>query len=138
MRIRVFSIFSATSLDDRPYETDPRGYGRVFPHRFGAADDSLLYTQVLVNPRGGALVAEFAKALVVSESLGDDTVTDYLSVSFSGVDAVNHFFCPGSLETQDMVRQLDRTTAALLGMSPPASAQGAALPEVFPRIGGIP
>jgi predicted AlkP superfamily pyrophosphatase or phosphodiesterase len=32
-------------------------------------------------------------------------------VSFSGVDAVNHFFGPGSLETEDMVRQLDGTLA---------------------------
>ena len=100
--------------DDRDYETDLRGFGRVFPHRFGAADSKLLFTQVLVSPVGDALLADFAKALVVNEALGRDSVTDYLSVSFSGVDAVNHFFGPSSLENEDMVLQLDRTLAGLL------------------------
>jgi hypothetical protein len=37
----------------------------------------------------------------------------YLSISFSGVDAVNHFFGPSSLENEDVVVQLDRTLADL-------------------------
>jgi arylsulfatase A-like enzyme len=37
-----------------------------------------------------------------------------LSISFSGVDAVNHFFGPSSLENEDVILQLDRTLAALL------------------------
>jgi len=40
-------------------------------------------------------------------------VPDYLSVSFSAVDAVNHFFGPSSLENEDIVLQLDRTLAEL-------------------------
>ena len=103
--------YAMAHQDDRPYETDLGGYGRVFPHRFGPSDSKLLYTQVLVSPYGDALLAGFAKALVIGESLGDDSTPDYLSVSFSGVDAVNHFFGPASLETEDMVRQLDRTLA---------------------------
>ena len=39
---------------------------------------------------------------------------DYLSVSFSSVDAVNHFFGPSSLENEDIVLQLDRTLATFL------------------------
>ena len=102
--------------DDRPYETDLRGYGRVFPHQFGNADDKLLYTQVITSPQGDQLTADFAGHLLVSEQLGRDSVPDYLSVSFSGVDAVNHFFGPSSLETEDMVLQLDRTLAAFLAI----------------------
>ena len=97
--------------DDRPYETDLRGYGRVFPHQFGSADDELLYTQIITSPQGDQLTADFAGHLLVSEQLGRDSVPDYFSVSFSGVDAVNHFFGPSSLETEDMVLQLDRTLA---------------------------
>jgi len=100
--------------DDRPYETDLRGFGRTFPHRYGEAGNKLLYTQVVASPNGDALLADFAKSLVVSENLGKGPATDYLSVSFSGVDAVNHFFGPASLENEDMVLQLDRTLAALL------------------------
>jgi predicted AlkP superfamily pyrophosphatase or phosphodiesterase len=101
--------------DDRPYETDLRGYGRIFPHRFAAADSALFYTQLLVSPVGDRLLADFAKALITNERLGQDAVPDYLAVSFSAVDAVNHFFGPASLETEDLVLQLDRTLAGFLG-----------------------
>jgi predicted AlkP superfamily pyrophosphatase or phosphodiesterase len=97
--------------DDRPYETDLRGYGRTFPHRFGEAGDRLLFTQLIVSPIGDQLLADFAKNLVTNEGLGQDDVPDYLSVSFSGIDAVNHFFGPSSLENEDAVLQLDRTLA---------------------------
>lgn len=43
-----------------------------------------------------------------------DEVTDYLSVSFSAVDALNHFFGPASVENEDVVLQLDRTLADFL------------------------
>ncbi len=99
--------------DDRSYETDLRGYGRTFPHPFGDASSKLLYTKVLVSPVGNQLTADFAKSLLVSEELGQDAVTDYLAVSFSGIDAVNHFFGPSSLENEDMLLQLDRTLADL-------------------------
>ena len=100
--------------DDRPYETDLRGFGRTFPHRFGEAGNKLLYTQVVASPPGDALLADFAKSLVVNEKLGKGPAIDFLSVSFSGVDAVNHFFGPASLESEDMVLQLDHTLADLL------------------------
>jgi predicted AlkP superfamily pyrophosphatase or phosphodiesterase len=95
--------------DDREYETDLRGYGRVFPHRYAAAGSPILPTQVIVSPAGDRLTLSFAKALVHAEGLGDDSIPDYLGISFSGLDAVNHFFGPSSLENEDMVLQLDRT-----------------------------
>jgi predicted AlkP superfamily pyrophosphatase or phosphodiesterase len=100
--------------DDRAYETDLRGYGRTFPHRFGEHGNKLLYTQLVASPRGDQLLSDFAKTLIGSEGLGQDGVPDYLSISFSGVDAVNHFFGPSSLENEDMLLQLDRTLADLL------------------------
>ena len=100
--------------DDRPYETDLRGYGRTFPHQFGEADNKLLYTQVIASPQGDRLTADFIQNLMSNENLGLDAVPDYLAVSFSGLDAVNHFFGPSSLENEDMVLQLDRTLAGLL------------------------
>jgi arylsulfatase A-like enzyme len=42
-----------------------------------------------------------------------DGIPDYLSISFSSVDAVNHFFGPSSLENEDVVVQLDRILADL-------------------------
>ncbi len=100
--------------DDRPYEVDLKGYGVTFPHPYGSSEHPLFFTRVLASPEGDRLLADFGKALLQHEALGQDEVTDYLSISFSSVDAVNHFFGPGSLENEDIVLQLDRTLADLL------------------------
>ncbi|MBW2693783.1 MAG: alkaline phosphatase family protein [Deltaproteobacteria bacterium] len=108
------STYLLAASDDRPYETDLKGYGRVFPHPFGELGDPLFFTRLIVSPVGDALALDFAKALVTAEQLGQDATPDYLSISFSSVDAVNHFFGPSSLENEDVVLQLDRTLADLL------------------------
>lgn len=107
------SSYLLADQDDRPYEVDLKGYGRVFPHQFGGDDSKLLYTQLLVSPIGDQLIADFAKTLISKEQLGQNTVPDYLSLSFSSVDATNHFFGPSSLENEEVVRQLDHTLADL-------------------------
>jgi predicted AlkP superfamily pyrophosphatase or phosphodiesterase len=108
------SSYLLAKFDDRPYETDLKGYGRTFPHPFGKADSKLFPTLLFVSPVGDQLTNEFAKTLIENEGLGQDDVPDYLSVGFSSVDAINHFFGPSSLENEDIVLQLDRTLADLL------------------------
>ncbi len=107
------STYLLAGQDDRPYETDLKGYGRVFPHPFGKIDDKLFPTRLLVSPVGDQLLLDFSKSLISAEQLGQDDIPDYLSISFSAVDAVNHFFGPSSLENEDVVLQLDRTLAEL-------------------------
>jgi len=107
------STYLLGASDDRPFETDLKGYGRVFPHPFGTPGDRLFFTRLLVSPVGDQLTLGFAKALIAGEQLGRDAIPDYLSISFSSVDAVNHFFGPSSLENEDVVLQLDRTLADL-------------------------
>jgi predicted AlkP superfamily pyrophosphatase or phosphodiesterase len=99
--------------DDRPYEVDLKGFGRTFPHRYGGKDHKLLYTQLVVSSAGDQLELDFAKALIKNEQLGQDSVPDYLSISFSSTDAVNHFFGPSSLENEAVVRDLDSTLSEL-------------------------
>ena len=99
--------------DDRPYEIDLKGYSRTFPHPYGPPDHPLFFTRVLVGPEGDRLLLDFGKDLIEAEAVGEDEITDYLSISFSGVDAVNHFFGPASLESEDVLLQLDRTLADL-------------------------
>jgi predicted AlkP superfamily pyrophosphatase or phosphodiesterase len=109
------SRYQSADRDDREYEVDLKGYGRTFPHAFGKAEHPLFFTRVLVSPDGDRLLLDFVKSLIKAESIGKDAVTDYLSISFSGLDAVNHFFGPSSLENEDIVLQLDRTLAELFG-----------------------
>ena len=108
------SSYLLAKFDDRPYETDLKGYGRIFPHPFGKADSKLFPTLLFVSPVGDQLTSDFAKALIENEALGQDDVPDYLAVGFSSVDAINHFFGPSSLENEDIVLQLDRTLADFL------------------------
>ena len=53
------------------------------------------------------------KALIAYEEIGQDKITDYLSVSFSSTDYVGHIFGPSSLESEDNILRLDRTLANL-------------------------
>ncbi len=100
--------------DDAEWETDFPGYGRVFPHKFGAGDGEYFTTFLTLSPVGDTLTLEFAKELIEKESIGEDDVTDYLSVSFSSTDYVGHFFGCSSLEMEDNLLRLDRTLAELL------------------------
>ena len=88
------SAYSLSAQNDRPYEADLKGYGRIFPHPFGQSDDKLFHTQLLVSPVGDQLLLDLSKNLISHEKLGQGEIPDYLSISFSGVDAVNHFFAP--------------------------------------------
>ena len=99
--------------DDRPWETDVGGFGRVFPHAYGPSDGKYFTTLLTLSPAGDELVLDFARTALVEEQLGKDETTDFLSVSFSSTDYVGHIFGPSSLEAEDNILQLDRTLAAL-------------------------
>jgi predicted AlkP superfamily pyrophosphatase or phosphodiesterase len=99
--------------DEREYETDFPGFGRTFPHPYGAADDKYFTTRLTLSPAGDELTLAFAKALIDNEQLGEDAVPDYLAVSFSSTDYVGHLFGASSLESEDNLARLDRTLSAL-------------------------
>ncbi len=99
--------------DDRDWEADVGGFGRVFPHPYGDEDSPYFTTLLTLSPAGDELVLGFAKAALVGEQLGQDSITDYLSVSFSSTDYVGHIFGPSSLEAEDNILRLDRTLADL-------------------------
>jgi predicted AlkP superfamily pyrophosphatase or phosphodiesterase len=100
--------------DDQSWETDALGFSRVFPHPFGPGDGKYFTTLLTLSPAGDELTLNFAKAIIENEGLGEDAVTDYLSVSFSSTDYVGHIFGPSSLEAEDNLLRLDRTLAALV------------------------
>ncbi len=99
--------------DDRAYETDLAGFGRIFPHPYGQADDKYFTTKLTLSPAGDDLTLTFAKELLQQEQLGQDDAPDYLAISFSSTDYVGHLFGASSLETEDNLAHLDRTLADL-------------------------
>ena len=76
------SSYLLAKFDDRPYETDLRGYGRTFPHPFGRVDSKLFPTLLFVSPVGDQLTSSFAKTLIDNEALGQGDAVDYLAVGF--------------------------------------------------------
>ncbi len=99
--------------DDVPWETDFPGWGRTFPHNYGAGDGKYFTTLLTLSPAGDELTLDFARAIIENEKIGQDAVTDYLAISFSSTDYVNHLFGPSSLEAEENQRRLDRTLAEL-------------------------
>lgn len=108
------SSYLFADSDDREWETDVAGFGRVFPHDYGDGTSRYFTTWLTLSPAGDKLVLDFAKQALLEEQLGQDDITDYLSVSFSATDYVGHIFGPSSLEGEDNILQLDRRIAELL------------------------
>ncbi|MCJ8321260.1 MAG: alkaline phosphatase family protein, partial [Colwellia sp.] len=82
--------------------------------QYGDMSNGYFNTFLTLSPAGDELTLDFAKAVVNNEQLGQDDITDYLSVSFSSTDYVGHMFGPSSLEAEDNMLRLDRTIANLL------------------------
>ena len=84
---------------------------------------------ISASPVVDQLTLDFATTLIAAESLGEDAVPDFLAISFSGVDAVNHFFGPSSLEQEALMRELDSTLAR-----PPRSKPSSVLATAQPPL----
>jgi predicted AlkP superfamily pyrophosphatase or phosphodiesterase len=90
-------------------------FGETFPHHTGEPGNPLYYKLLSMTPNADELTANFALQLLTEEKLGTSPAhTDYLAISFSAVDTVGHQFGPNSLESEDVLRRLDKTLATLL------------------------
>ncbi|MBL4574592.1 MAG: alkaline phosphatase family protein, partial [Opitutaceae bacterium] len=107
------STYLFGDFDDNEWESDLAGFGNTFPHPYGSTDGKYYTTLLTVSPAGDELTLNFAKALVEAENIGQDDVTDYLSISFSSNDYVCHLFGPSSLEAEDQLLHLDKILAEL-------------------------
>jgi arylsulfatase A-like enzyme len=54
------------------------------------------------------MTIEMAKAAIEGETMGRDSITDFLAVSFSSPDYVGHAFGPNSIEIEDTYLRLDQ------------------------------
>ncbi|TNF73209.1 MAG: hypothetical protein EP299_08575, partial [Acidobacteria bacterium] len=99
-----------------PVEREP--FGHRFPHPLGratVAPEEHFYEDLFeASPFVDEYLGVFAKALIRSEELGKDPVTDFLGLSFSATDKVGHHWGPNSPELLDVILRLDRTLGDLL------------------------
>lgn len=101
------------NADDQEWETALPGFGRTFPHAWGAKDGKYYTTLLTISPAADELTLDFALELLENEELGADDIPDFLGISFSATDYVGHLFGPSSLEAEDNLLRLDRTLARL-------------------------
>jgi predicted AlkP superfamily pyrophosphatase or phosphodiesterase len=95
--------------DDSPYEGKWGGKS-TFPYNMAELRKRMgVYNVLTTTPWGNTLVAEFAKASLIGESLGKDEITDFLAVSFSSTDIIGHAMGPNSVELEDTYLRLDKT-----------------------------
>jgi predicted AlkP superfamily pyrophosphatase or phosphodiesterase len=66
------------------------------------------YSILSATPHGNTLTTEFAKAAILNEQMGADSITDLLAVSYSSTDYIGHAYGPNSLEIEDAFLRLDK------------------------------
>ena len=100
--------------DDNTYEGAFSGEAKpVFPHDLPALRGTG-FDLVRRTPFGNTMTKDLALAAILGEQLGSDSISDFLSLSFSATDYVGHQFGPNAIETEDTYIRLDRDLADLL------------------------
>lgn len=66
------------------------------------------YGAISSTPWGNTLTLEFSKAAVEAESMGMDSITDFLAISLSSPDYIGHSFGPNAVEIEDTYIKLDK------------------------------
>lgn len=97
-------------------ERPRRGWTNTFPHPLNGAPgtaESAFHDLWERSPYADAYLGRMAVALADRFALGTRGDTDFLAVSFSGLDYVGHDFGPDSHEAQDTVMRLDATLGQL-------------------------
>ena len=99
--------------DDAPYEGDPSGLGRTFPHSLSVVERGKYVDALWHTPYLNELLLAFVKQAIMADSLGRGPATDMLFIGLSANDAVGHSFGPESHEVLDMTVRTDRLLADL-------------------------
>ncbi|WP_242204897.1 alkaline phosphatase PafA [Aestuariivivens insulae] len=81
----------------------------TFPYQLDVLKDSNGGYDILKSTAyGNSLIADFAIAALKGEQLGQDDITDVLTVSFSSTDYIGHNFGVNSKEIEDTYIRLDK------------------------------
>jgi predicted AlkP superfamily pyrophosphatase or phosphodiesterase len=107
--------YGQSTADDKPYEGAIRGETTVtFPHKLSALKKEDKFEAFRTTPFAMTYTFDFAKATIENESLGNNTVPDFLALSISSTDYIGHTFGPNSIEMEDTYLRLDNDIADFL------------------------
>jgi predicted AlkP superfamily pyrophosphatase or phosphodiesterase len=103
-----------STKDEKAYEARPLGTDvKGFPYNLEMHINKN-YGAISSTPYGNSLTTDLARAAIESEELGEDSITDFLAVSYSSPDYIGHAFGPNSIEIEDTYLRLDKDLGAFL------------------------
>ena len=108
------ATYNESLPDDNPYEGKLNKKMPFFPYNTKEMFESSNAGILRSSPYGNNLLADFTMKAIEKEALGQDDITDFLTVSFSSTDYIGHTFGPRSIELQDTYLRLDQTIAEFL------------------------
>ncbi|MCL4121767.1 UNVERIFIED_CONTAM: hypothetical protein GTU68_066601 [Idotea baltica] len=80
----------------------------TFPYDLeGLRHDNGNFKIIAESPFGNSLTTDFALKAIDAEALGQDEITDVLTISYSSTDKVGHDFGVNAIETEDTYLRLD-------------------------------
>ncbi|HMK05244.1 MAG TPA: alkaline phosphatase family protein, partial [Ferruginibacter sp.] len=101
--------------DNKVYENKIKGEETVtFPHKLSSIDIAVKPEAFRTTPFANTYTFDFAKTAIENESLGKNSVTDFLAISISATDYIGHSFGPNSVEIEDTYLRLDKDIADFL------------------------
>lgn len=106
----VQSDEDVNDYEHNEFDSIPKG----FPYDLKRFAEKKDFDMIFSTPYGNSLTFDFAKAALMAEQLGKDSITDFLAVSLSSTDYVGHAFGPNSIETEDTYLRLDKDLEAFL------------------------
>lgn len=108
--------YTESWADNNPYEIVLRGKETpTFPYKLSELSHSKgKYNLVTHTPFGIEMTWEVAKLTLENEELGQDNITDMLTLSFSSPDKIGHLFGPHSVEVEDTYLRLDKKMAEII------------------------
>ena len=108
------SSYTQSTYDEQNYEgTIPGEKSTSFPHRLSEIKDKRMLA-FRFTPFANTFSLDFAREAIEAEKLGQDAITDILTVSLSSTDYCGHEFGPNSIEVEDMYLRLDQDIASFL------------------------
>jgi predicted AlkP superfamily pyrophosphatase or phosphodiesterase len=100
--------YTQSTADVKQYESKSLGATQAgFPYSLNGFIGKD-YGKISTTPYGNTITLDMAKAAIEAESLGANTATDFLAISFSSPDYIGHSFGPNSVETEDGYLRLDK------------------------------
>lgn len=104
------STYTESGTDENNFEGGFKGKDKAtFPYDLEALSKENRGFDILkATPYGNSLTTDFAMAAIKAEQLGQDNITDILTVSFSSTDYVGHNFGVNSKEVEDTYIRLDK------------------------------